>query len=309
MKNVARRVSQLSRAPYYNSSPNAGHGEAGIVLTNESPGGGLIVYSATDTYNPATGSGTYQILLKILDGVLYAGKGVVKLNDGGISITSATAINTNDNMYKFVDTSNNMGGLSSAANATDRGIDVGVIRYAGKNTILTVSADAVSGKSASTFVLVGKGGVYTGQFVLVDDSSDVAYAYLTNVTGLLIGATGAPSGLLHLKSTAPSFIMEDSTGAAKSLKVTVDANTVTIEELGGTDIITIDLATPGVTFASGVNLGFHGATASAQDTGWGSITNVTPDKAYDADATTTDELADVLGTLIAKLVAKGILGA
>jgi hypothetical protein len=37
-------------------------------------------------------------------------------------------------------------------------------------------------------------------------------------------------------------------------------------------------------------------------------TNVTTDRSYDANATTLDELADVLGTLIADLKAKSILG-
>lgn len=37
-------------------------------------------------------------------------------------------------------------------------------------------------------------------------------------------------------------------------------------------------------------------------------TNVTTDRAFDANATTTDELADVLGTLIADLQARGLLG-
>jgi hypothetical protein len=37
-------------------------------------------------------------------------------------------------------------------------------------------------------------------------------------------------------------------------------------------------------------------------------TNVTTDRAYDANATSIDELADVLGTVIADLQAKGILG-
>lgn len=49
------------------------------------------------------------------------------------------------------------------------------------------------------------------------------------------------------------------------------------------------------------------SVAPASNTGWGSITNVTPDKAYNANATTVDELADVLGTLIAQLVTQGIL--
>ncbi len=38
-----------------------------------------------------------------------------------------------------------------------------------------------------------------------------------------------------------------------------------------------------------------------------SPTNVTTDRAYDADATTIDELADVLGTLIADLKTANIL--
>ena len=37
-------------------------------------------------------------------------------------------------------------------------------------------------------------------------------------------------------------------------------------------------------------------------------TNVSTDRAYDANSTTTDELADVLGTLIADLQANGIIG-
>jgi len=42
--------------------------------------------------------------------------------------------------------------------------------------------------------------------------------------------------------------------------------------------------------------------------GWaGAQTNVTPDRAYDANASSTAELADVLGTLIADLIEIGIL--
>ena len=41
--------------------------------------------------------------------------------------------------------------------------------------------------------------------------------------------------------------------------------------------------------------------------GW-AITNVTTDRAYNADSTTVAELADVLGTLIADLKTVGLLG-
>ena len=38
------------------------------------------------------------------------------------------------------------------------------------------------------------------------------------------------------------------------------------------------------------------------------VTNVSTDRAYDADSTTVNEISDVLGTLIADLAAKGIIG-
>jgi hypothetical protein len=43
------------------------------------------------------------------------------------------------------------------------------------------------------------------------------------------------------------------------------------------------------------------------NTGW-TVSNVTTDKVMDANATSIDELADVLGTLITALKAQGILG-
>lgn len=42
--------------------------------------------------------------------------------------------------------------------------------------------------------------------------------------------------------------------------------------------------------------------------GWsGNQSNVTAVRALDADSTSTDELADVIGTLIADLITKGVL--
>jgi hypothetical protein len=58
--------------------------------------------------------------------------------------------------------------------------------------------------------------------------------------------------------------------------------------------------------AAGQKLGFFGATPVARPAAY-TVTNVTADRAYDANATTLDELADVLGTLIADLQAYGLL--
>lgn len=57
---------------------------------------------------------------------------------------------------------------------------------------------------------------------------------------------------------------------------------------------------------TGTLLGFYGAAPVVQTAAY-TITNVTPDRAYDANVTTLDEIADVLGTLIADLTAYGLL--
>jgi len=56
----------------------------------------------------------------------------------------------------------------------------------------------------------------------------------------------------------------------------------------------------------GDKVGFFGVTPAARASAY-TVTNVSADRAYDANATTTDELADVLGTLIADLKLYGLL--
>jgi hypothetical protein len=62
---------------------------ARVVLSSAAQGG-LIGYGASDTYNPATGSGSYQVLWKKSDGKLYFGGGVGVLDENGETITGPT---------------------------------------------------------------------------------------------------------------------------------------------------------------------------------------------------------------------------
>lgn len=62
----------------------------------------------------------------------------------------------------------------------------------------------------------------------------------------------------------------------------------------------------GVSGAATQKLGFHGATPVTRSTGW-AVTNATADKVFDANATSIDELADVLGTLITHLLTIGLI--
>ena len=52
---------------------------------------------------------------------------------------------------------------------------------------------------------------------------------------------------------------------------------------------------------------FAGGTVAAAETGWTTFTNLTTDRTCDANATTVEELADILGTLIVALKNKGII--
>lgn len=58
----------------------------------------------------------------------------------------------------------------------------------------------------------------------------------------------------------------------------------------------------------GNNVGFYGSAPVAQSTGW-NHTNGTTDKTFDADATTIDEIADNIYTLVAYLKTRGDLAA
>jgi hypothetical protein len=54
---------------------------------------------------------------------------------------------------------------------------------------------------------------------------------------------------------------------------------------------------------------FAGGTVAVAETGWTTFSNLTADRTCDANATTVEELADILGTLIVALKNKGIISA
>lgn len=57
----------------------------------------------------------------------------------------------------------------------------------------------------------------------------------------------------------------------------------------------------------GSTVGFYGTIPAVQSAAY-TPSNVTPDRSYDANSTTLDELADVVGTIIADLQSVGLFG-
>ena len=74
------------------------------------------------------------------------------------------------------------------------------------------------------------------------------------------------------------------------------------------DVNTMD-ATNAAVAANAVNIAANAAGIAAITAANDAyeVTNVTTDRTYDADSTTTAEVADVLGTLIADLQAAGVI--
>jgi hypothetical protein len=128
--------------------------------------------------------------------------------------------------------------------------------------------------------------------------------------------TGSPE-TVHRAGVGSRYTRTDGgAGTTTYLKESGTGNTGWVATFQGTADVTL---TDGVDFALGSTAGTKIGTATTQKVGFFNATpvvqpsaytptNVTTDRAYDANATTTDELADVLGTLIADLKALGLIG-
>lgn len=194
-------------------------------------------------------------------------------------------------------------------------LSTGEFRTIGQNVAVRNSADTVTAcfLSPGGQISVDTQGVgttalrataiaaMTAELVQFRDSGGtarVAVGSLTQVgdTTLYCRAIGSQTGALQQwRDSANAALLEVAVGGHLTF---TDAVNIIAGTTTGTKIAT----------SATQKIGFWNATPVVQNTGWGSITNVTPDKAYDANATTLDEIADVLGTLIAQLVTYGILG-
>lgn len=179
-------------------------------------------------------SGTQQAYMRASDGKIIAGAGAVTLDVNGITIVKGTS---SEEVLKWADSVNGQR-MFELYGDDDGTFQQGYISGLGTSNItsgeMIVRAKDYEGDRELTFKL------------FADTPNTRTYANLigtaTFVGFLISGTEGVPSSLLHLKSTAPTFRMEDSTASAKSLLVTVDGNYATFEEVGGNDLLKLDLA-------------------------------------------------------------------
>jgi hypothetical protein len=113
----------------------------------------------------------------------------------------------------------------------------------------------------------------------------------TNVRMAILG-----SGAMGLRNTAPT----SSTSLTVRGHGTTTGISLLVENSSGTARFTV---------RDDGAYAFVGGTVGAAQTGYTTPTNLTTDRTFDANSTTIDELADVLGTLIEDLKTKGIIAA
>jgi hypothetical protein len=140
------------------------------------------------------------------------------------------------------------------------------------------------------------------------DTSSITELFYQDDTGQVVqmtrnGGVGEP---VLTSNTAGAYTITDPTTAADYF----DINTTTAAEeitLGGSQnpAVTIDTTADITIGAAGAAVGFFG-TSPANQTSAYTPTNVTTDRSFDANATDINELADVVGTIIADLQSFGL---
>ena len=115
-------------------------------------------------------------------------------------------------------------------------------------------------------------------------------------TGIMNGAmTADSSNYALLQGSSGDTYLNAASGQGISVRT---AHNEEMSIVAGAVLVNNDLKVSG-------EVGFNGATPAARPDY--TTTNVTTDRSYNANATTIDELADILGTLIADLTAIGLL--
>jgi len=180
----------------------------------------------------------------------------------------------------------------------------------------TASGEPLSLESTTTFVgmkylvdgktwaLYNTLGIANQGFGLWDQNNSVYRIAVDGTSGEVGMGTTDPSATLHVAGTVDRIQCRVQGNSTQTSDIFV------VENSGGTDQFSVDntgtILINGDINHDGSNIGFFGTAPAAQAAAY-TPSNVSTDRAYDANSTTVAELADVLGTLIADLKTYGLL--
>lgn len=244
--------------------------------------------------------GVVQILADNLALSLGAAGGDVQINWNGSALEFDPLVG-DDLRFSFASGSHTIDTASASATAE---ILFGHPKGAFGQTSSVGNQKYIFVANAETITIAGE----YSQFLLTQAANDTINAALSLYAGWTINAPGPTIGTGSLTTGVALNVGGNPTGTVNRVGVRIISN-----PSGGSGVNAALWVTAGATVLDGVlqhggsTLGFYGATPVAQSAAY-TPTNVTTDRAYDANATTVNELADVLGTLIADLQATGIIG-
>jgi hypothetical protein len=140
---------------------------------------------------------------------------------------------------------------------------------------------------------------------------DSTYVNVTGDTmtgGLELSLNSATAFVIHDTNSAQDLLIFDS---AAFLFHILESTTVIGSDGAGVEKWRLDSSNGNIRFEgaldhNGTTVGLFGVTPAVRPSAY-TVTNLVTDRAYDANATSTAELADVLGTLIADLRTLGIV--
>lgn len=182
----------------------------------------------------------------------------------------------------------------------------------GDTTITFSTPQDIATTSTPQFARLGLGvaadaglALSTTRGILVDGSSDEiqlrVQGHATQTNALLVLEDSAGNDQVTVSNDG-AVVLNEEGNAGGDLRVEGDTEA---------NLLFVDASDNAVYFGGSATgkVGLHKSTgAVAQSTGW-AVSNVTPDKVFDANSTSIDEIADVLGTLITFLLSRGDLGA
>jgi len=133
--------------------------------------------------------------------------------------------------------------------------------------------------------------------------------YALNINGTAKGATGG--SLVQIGNGGFSGGANNFAGSANGTFIGVNiasafTGNILDVQVDGVSFIKVTNSQAITLGGSSSTLGFYGQTPAARPAAY-TTSNVTTDRTYNADATSVDELADILGTLIADLKSIGLL--
>lgn len=197
-------------------------------------------------------------------------------------------------------------GWSVAGNNLSVGLEVGLQTVVGSYGDLLYSVGNITtittAKGVESYALIATGveiGSYYGfnyKSPLSVSGGTIVNEYGLYIEDLIYGSTIKQS----ITTNAGNVIFNEGGDPTTDFRVEGDTDT---------NLIFLDASNDSVSLGGAITskIGFYGTTPVVQSSAY-TITNVSTDRAYDANSTSINEIADVLGSLIADLKLTGIIG-